>query len=548
MISPKNNFSIIPINNNSKIYYTENNHDSLNNIKMIHLNLKNISYNNQQIKEQNENENIQIYNNSPINSSINSKKSLNTENKQISKINSLKTNMSLNDEDTIESNHYNNNNNIIVKEINFSTIMSDKQIYFNKDFENESIPSTNPSARNNIIQNINILKSEKKENEDLKEYENKKIKNLNLNNSNNNLSNNKISSNTLSIINSDPNLTFEENNLKSDDEDDSLIEDFKLSSNRTLENILTSSSRLTYSHSSQKNFNFINRIQFTKFQKKIHEESQEDSIFSNKNINSSRNLGKLRDMSVSEESSNSFIKKGNLKNVINNNINDEDEKIEKNKINFINIQLNDDDTNENEDFDFKISNSQNDNFIQEKNSEGKNEEEKKSNEEEKSNHENNINNNISMNNFNEDNLNINNNEKEKEKNNNYLNKSYENETRILPISDFYELKKSKIKNSEIIYQKNKNKKSYYMSRKNNRSENINFNDELSGEEIEIEENSLEILENSKLKNKIPKLLKIKKYIKKIKHNLLNQSEEKEIIVNENFNYLKEKKILLNIIN
>ena len=159
MISPKNNFSIIPINNNSKIYYTENNHDSLNNIKMIHLNLKNISYNNQQIKEQNENENIQIYNNSPINSSINSKKSLNTENKQISKINSLKTNMSLNDEDTIESNHYNNNNNIIVKEINFSTIMSDKQIYFNKDFENESIPRTNPSARKNIIQNINILKS-----------------------------------------------------------------------------------------------------------------------------------------------------------------------------------------------------------------------------------------------------------------------------------------------------------------------------------------------------------------------------------------------------
>ena len=301
MSSPKNNCFIIPINNNIKGYYTENNHETINHIKTIHLNLNNISYNNQKIKEQNENENIQIYNTSSINSSINSKKSSNTENKQISKINSLKSNMSLNDEDTIESNHYNNNNNIIVKEINFSTIMSDKQIYFNKDFENESIPSTNPSARNNIIQNINILKSEKKENEDLKEYENKKIKNLNLNNSNNNLSNNKISSNTLSIINSDPNLTFEENNLKSDDEDDSLIEDFKLSSNRTLENILTSSSRLTYSHSSQKNFNFINRIQFTKFQKKIHEESQEDSIFSNKNINSSRNLGKLRDMSVSNQ-------------------------------------------------------------------------------------------------------------------------------------------------------------------------------------------------------------------------------------------------------
>jgi hypothetical protein len=299
--------------------------------------------------------------------------------------------MSLNDEDTIESNHYNNNNNIIVKEINFSTIVTDKQICFNKDFENESIPSTNPSARNNIIQNINILKSEKKENENFKEYENnQKIKNLNLNNSNNNLSNNKISSNTLSIINSDPNLTFEENNLKSDDED-SLIEDFKLSSNRTLENILTSSSRLTYSHSSQKNnFNFINRIQFTKLQKKIHEESQEDSIFSNKNINSSRNLGKLRDMSVSEESSNSFIniKKGNLKNCINNNINDEDDKNEKNKNNFINIQLNDDDNNENEDFDFKISNSQNDNIIEEKDSDGKNEEEKKSNEEEEKNNEN----------------------------------------------------------------------------------------------------------------------------------------------------------------
>ena len=83
------------------------------------------------------------------------------------------------------NNNNTNNNNIIVKEINFSTIMSDKQICFNKDFENESIPSTNPSARNNIIQNINILKSEKKENENFKEYENnQKIKNLNLNNSN----------------------------------------------------------------------------------------------------------------------------------------------------------------------------------------------------------------------------------------------------------------------------------------------------------------------------------------------------------------------------
>ncbi len=50
MSSSKNIFSIIPNNNNIKGYYTENNHDSINNIKMIHLNLKNISPNNQKIK------------------------------------------------------------------------------------------------------------------------------------------------------------------------------------------------------------------------------------------------------------------------------------------------------------------------------------------------------------------------------------------------------------------------------------------------------------------------------------------------------------------
>ena len=530
MNSPKNKFCIIPINN-TKSNYSENNQNSINNLKMISLNLKWIEDDKKKFKERNEFENIQTYNTSPLNSSINSgsKKTINNESKKISKINSLKSNMSLNDEETNESNNNIYNNNIIVKEINFSTINSETQNYLNKDNENESIPSTNPSSRNTK----NNLKNE---NESYK-----KIKSLSFNE--NNSSNNKKSNNSLSIINSDSNLSFEDNNLKTEEED-SLIDDFKLSSTRTIENILSSSSRLTYSHSSQKNnFNFINKIQFTKLQKKINEESQEDSLFSNKNINSSRNLGKLRDMSVSEESSNSLIipKKGNLRNIKNNRNDIEDEKEE-------NIY----DENENEDFEFTIINNQNNNFEGNKDSEG-NDEEKKTNEEKNDNNNfNNNNNENSMNNSrdeqnlknnynNEESYNsINNNNMENENENSKISNSCEFETRILPISDFKELKKTKAKSQEIIYQKNINKKSCYKSKKE-KIETINFDDELSGEEIEIEENNMQILGNNNLNINIPKLLKVKSHLKRLKENVLI-FDKNPIIVNEDFNYLNQNNL------